>query len=251
MINILICGIGGKMGGEIAEILKNDDNTDIVCGVDLKTSDNVNVPVYTSFDEVKEKTDVIIDFSSPSVLKDELNWAVKQRCPVVLATTGYTYDDLQLIERAAKKTAVFKTANFSMGINLIAKLARRAAEILGNDFDIEIIEKHHNNKKDAPSGTAIMLADAVNAAYDGGKEYLYGRKGITGKRGKEIGFHSVRGGTITGEHEILFAGDDEIITISHAAASRKVFATGAIKAAKWLVGKPAGLYNMNDLLQNI
>jgi len=163
--------------------------------------------------------------------------------------TGYTDEHIKMINDAAKKTAVFKTANFSLGVNLLVKLVKEAAQTLGEKFDIEIIERHHNKKVDAPSGTALMLAEGVNAAYDGGKPYLNGREGAVGKRGNEIGIHAVRGGTIVGEHEVIFSGEDEIITLSHSARSKRVFAAGAIRAAKWVCGKPAGLYDMTDVLE--
>lgn len=254
MINALICGICGKMGQNLVDLLKNDENMQVVCGVDAFAKDGKNSelpPIYPSFNDVKEKVDVIIDFSSPAALQGELLWAEKANCPVVLATTGYGEADLKLIENAAKKIAIFKTGNFSLGINLLVKLVKRAAEALGENFDVEIIERHHNLKVDAPSGTALMLADGVNQAYSGEKQYLYGREGAVGKRGKEIGIHAVRGGTIVGEHEVMFAGEDEVITLSHSARSKRVFAVGAIKAAKWLCGKPAGKYDMYDVLENI
>lgn len=213
------------------------------------TASNELPPIYTSFNEVKESVDVIIDFSSPAVLKDELAWAQKRNIPVVLASTGYTKDDLNLIENASRKVAVFKTGNFSLGINLLVKLVKKAAETLGEEFDIEIIEKHHRLKVDAPSGTALMLADGANSAFGGNRDYLNGREGIVGKRGNEIGIHAVRGGTIVGEHEVIFSGEDEIITLSHSARSKRVFAVGAIRAAKWVCGKPAGLYDMTDVLE--
>lgn len=248
MKKVLICGINGKMGKNILSLLENDGELTAVCGVDL-TASNGLPPIYTSFNEVKESVDVIIDFSSPAVLKDELAWAQKRNIPVVLASTGYTKDDLNLIENASRKVAVFKTGNFSLGINLLVKLVKKAAETLGEEFDIEIIEKHHRLKVDAPSGTALMLADGANSAFGGNRDYLYGREGIVGKRGNEIGIHAVRGGTIVGEHEVIFSGEDEIITLSHSARSKRVFAVGAIRAAKWVCGKPAGLYDMTDVLE--
>lgn len=235
------------MGANLVELLKGDKDLKAVCGVDINLGGQ-SVPVYPAFNEVKEQVDVIIDFSSPAVLKDELLWAVKNGCPVVLASTGYSAEDLRLIDETAKKIAVFKTGNFSLGINLLVKLVKKAAQTLGEGFDIEIIEKHHNQKVDAPSGTALMLAESANSAFDSGKPYLNGREGIVGKRGSEIGIHAVRGGTIVGEHEVLFAGEDEVITLSHSARSKRVFAVGAIRAAKWLIGKPAGKYDMNDVL---
>ncbi|MBQ8446702.1 MAG: 4-hydroxy-tetrahydrodipicolinate reductase, partial [Clostridia bacterium] len=168
---------------------------------------------------------------------------------VVLASTGFTADDLKTVEEYSKSVAIFKTANLSLGINLMQALIKTAAEVLGDSYDVEIIERHHNLKKDAPSGTALMLADTINEAFDGAKRYVDGRSGIVGAREKsEIGMHAVRGGTIVGEHEVMFAGEDEIITISHSARSKRVFAVGAIRAAKFLPGKSAGMYEMKDLL---
>lgn len=250
MKKALICGICGKMGQNLVNLLQNDDELKIVCGVDLNKSEGLP-PVYTSFNDVKEQVDVIIDFSSPAVLKDELNWAVRHNVPVVLASTGYDESQLKLIEETAEKISVFKTGNFSLGINLLLKLVKKTAEVLGEKFDIEIIEKHHNLKADSPSGTALMLAESANSAFDEKKPYVNGREGIVGKRKNEIGIHAVRGGTIVGEHEVMFAGEDEIITLSHSARSKRVFAVGAIRSAKWLIGKPAGKYDMSDIFKDI
>ena len=244
MIKIAVCGASGKMGANITELLGGDGEAQYFCGIDPRGGVNV----YKTFNDIEGKPDVIIDFSSPAVLSDELDYAMKNNVPAVIGSTGFTPEQLAEIDKAAKKVAIFRTANFSLGVNLLCQLVKRAAETLGEKFDIEIIEKHHNQKVDAPSGTAIMLADSASSAFDGGKSVLSGREGICGKRGAEIGMHAVRGGTIVGEHEVLFCGEDEIITLSHSARSKKVFAAGAIKAAKWLAGKPAGLYNMSDLL---
>ena len=237
------------MGANVLSLANDDCELNAVCGVDPHAPES-NIPVYKNFDGVKEKIDVIVDFSSPAALRSETEWAVKHNVPVILASTGYTESDIKHIENCAEKIAVFRTGNFSLGINLLQELVKRAAEVLGEKFDIEIIEKHHNRKVDAPSGTALMLADSVKGAFEN-KETVYGRHGIVGKRGNEIAIHAVRGGTIVGEHEVMFAGEDEIITLSHSARSKRVFAAGALKAAKWIVGKPAGLYDMNDLLKNI
>ena len=250
MIDVLVCGICGKMGAKVCEVISADDGLQVVCGVDVNAT-KLSVPVYPSFREVREHADVIIDFSSPSALRDELEWAKTQHIPVVLAATGYSEDDLEYIKTCAEEIAIFKTANFSLGVNLLVKLVNEAAQTLGEKFDVEIIEKHHRLKTDAPSGTALMLADSANSAFYSEKQYLCGRNGNIGRRGKEIGIHAVRGGTIVGEHEVIFAGEDEIITLSHSARSKKVFAEGAVKAAKWIVGKPAGLYDMTDILQNL
>lgn len=251
MINVLICGALGKMGANIVALLDGDEQAQIVAGVDRVCGKVGNAPVYDNFGDVKEKIDVIIDFSSPAVLESELAFAKKVNCAVVLATTGYSAEQLAYVDETAKEIAIFKTANFSLGVNLIVKLAKKAAQVLGENFDVEIIEKHHNQKVDAPSGTALMLADAVNDAFDGNKDYLNGREGAVGKRGKEIGIHAVRGGTIVGDHDVLFCGEDEIVSISHSARSKKIFANGAIKAGKWIVGKPAGKYDMTDLLGDL
>lgn len=247
MIKVLVCGVCGHMGKNVSELLNSDKDAALFCGVDPMGESN-DIKVYKSFKDLPEKPDVIIDFSSPAALKEELAYCVECGVPAVIGSTGFTDGQLEEINKASKKVALFRTANFSLGVNLLCKLVNQAAEILGENFDIEIIEKHHNRKKDAPSGTALMLADSANQAFGGGKPYLNGREGICGQRGNEIGIHAVRGGTIVGEHEVLFCGEDEIITLSHSARSKKVFAAGAIKAAKWLVGKPAGLYSMQDIL---
>lgn len=250
MTRALICGICGKMGENLREAIEDDGDITTVGGVDVNARE-CGVPVFHGFDGVNVAADVILDFSSPAALKGELDYAVKTNIPVVLASTGYSARDLELIEKAAERIAVFRSANFSLGICVLKELARRAAEILGENYDVEIIEKHHNKKKDAPSGTALALADCVNEVFENKKPYLYGRSGETGARGSEIGIHAVRGGNIVGEHEVIFAGGDEVITLSHSAGSKKIFAAGAVKAAKWLVKKPAGLYGMDDLLRDI
>ena len=245
---IILCGACGKMGGNVLSLLNADEEAEAVCGVDLYPKE-IGIPVYKTFDEIKESADVIIDFSSPIGLKERLDYAKNNGLGIVLASTGFSKDDLALIDGYTDSTAIFKTANLSLGINLMQALCKAAAEVLGDAFDVEIIEKHHNLKKDAPSGTALMLAETVNEVFGGKKKYVNGRSGIVGERQKnEIGIHAVRGGTIVGEHEVLFAGEDEVITISHSAASKRVFAAGAIRAAKFLKGKQAGMYAMKQLL---
>ena len=248
MIKVAVCGACGKMGANILELLEGDSEAVAFCGIDARGGNIGGLKVYSSFEDIEENPDVIIDFSSPAALEGELKYAVENNVPAVIGSTGFTAEQLEKIKKASEKVAIFKTANFSLGVNLLCELVRRAAETLGEKFDIEIIEKHHNKKVDAPSGTALMLADSANSAFDSGKPYVNGREGICGKRGNEIGMHAVRGGTIVGEHEVMFCGEDEIITLSHSARSKKVFAAGAIKAAKWLAGKPAGLYQMKDIL---
>jgi len=248
MTRIILCGACGKMGGNVLSLLENDLEAKAVCGVDLFPRE-IGIPVYTSFADIQEKADVIIDFSSPQNLAERLEYAKANKIGIVLASTGFSPADLALIEEYSATTAIFKTANLSLGVNLMQALCKAAAEVLGDAFDVEIIEKHHNLKKDAPSGTALMLAETVNEAFDGKKKFVNGREGIVGAREKaEIGIHAVRGGTIVGEHEVMFAGEDEIITISHSARSKRVFAAGAIRAAKYLNGKGAGVYAMKELL---
>ena len=236
------------MGGNVLSLLQNDDNAVAVCGVDLYPRE-IGVPVYKSFSEIQEQADVIIDFSSAENLKERLEFAKARGLGIVLASTGFTAADLALIDEYSKEIAIFKTANLSLGVNLMQALCKAAAEVLGNAFDVEIIERHHNLKKDAPSGTALMLADSINEVFEGQKRYVNGRDGIVGAREtSEIGIHAVRGGTIVGEHEVMFAGEDELITITHSARSKRVFAVGAIRAAKFLHGKGADRYEMKDLL---
>ena len=245
---IILCGACGKMGGNVLSLLADDSEAVAVCGVDLYPKE-IGIPVYKSFSDIKEEADVIIDFSSADGVAERLEYAKSNGLGIVLASTGFSPADLALIDEYAKTTAIFKTANLSLGVNLMQALCKAAAQVLGDKFDVEIIEKHHNLKKDAPSGTALMLADSVNEAFNGEKTYVDGRSGIVGARDKkEIGMHAVRGGTIVGEHEVMFAGEDEIITISHSARSKRVFAVGAIRAAKFLNKKVAGMYEMKHLL---
>ncbi len=248
MINIILCGASGRMGRFIAEEAGKSDCLQIVAGVDQFPSP-ADFPIVPTFSDLKVSADVIIDFSNPSTLESLLAYTKENRLPVVIATTGYTDEQIRAIHAAAEEIPVFFTFNMSLGVNLLANLAKRAAEVLGDGFDIEIIEKHHNQKLDAPSGTAIMLANAVNSAFDDQLNYEYDRHSKRAKRPKnEIGIHSVRGGTIVGEHEVLFAGHDEIISLSHSARSREIFAVGALRAAQFLCSRPAGLYQMDDLM---
>lgn len=248
MINILLSGACGKMGNAVARCCKEETDVKIIAGVD-KAEVLCDFPVYSSFDDVKTAPDVIIDFSHVSVLESLLDFAIKNTVPVVLATTGYSDGQIKKIHEASNKIPVFFTANMSLGVNLLCSLAKNAAKILGSNFDVEIIEKHHNQKIDAPSGTALMLANAVNSVFDDTYIYEYDRHSKRQKRKKnEIGIHAVRGGTIVGEHDVIFAGHDEVITLSHSAQSKEVFAAGAVKAAKFIVGKPNGLYDMGSIL---
>ena len=249
MTKIILCGANGKMGHVIQSVVAGRDDCEIVAGVDINTESS-GFPVYSTFGEIKETADVIIDFSNPALLDSMLAFSEGKKIPVVIATTGYDDKQKKQIEKASEKCAVFFTYNMSMGINLLANLAKKATEVLGSDFDIEIVEKHHNQKIDAPSGTALMLADAICEEIDKPVKYEYDRHSKREKRTKnEIGMHSVRGGTIVGEHEIIFAGRDEIITLSHSARSKEIFAVGAVNAAVFMAGKSNGLYSMKDMIK--
>ena len=248
MIKVIICGASGKMGGFVANACKEGGNLQVVAGID-KVNLGQDFPIFDSFSKLNVTADVIIDFSNPALLDDILDYAVSTKTPVVLATTGYSQTQIEQINAASKIIPVFFTFNMSLGVNLICSLAKKAADILGDSFDIEIIEKHHNQKIDAPSGTAIMLANAVNSSFSDEKVYEYDRHSKRQKRSKkEIGIHSIRGGTIVGEHDVIFAGHDETITISHSAGSKEVFAVGSVKAAKFIFGKEAGMYDMNSIM---
>ena len=248
MIKTILCGCSGKMGGFVYEATKSQNDIKVVAGVD-KYNNGQGFPIFNSFADINVEADVIIDFSNPVLLDSILSYALKNKVAVVIATTGYNNEQIEKIKTAAKEIPVFFTFNMSIGVNLICSLAKKAATILGDGFDIEIIEKHHNQKIDAPSGTAIMLANAVNEVFEGKKVYEYDRHSKRQKRSNsEIGIHSIRGGTIVGEHDVVFAGHDEVITISHAAHSKEVFAVGAVKAAKFISDKPAGLYDMNSIM---
>lgn len=248
MTRILIHGALGRMGKNVFSATLNDSDTVAVCGVDrFEDFSNPNFPVYDSFEKVSQKVDVIIDFSHCSTLDSVLAFALKTKTPAVLCSTGYTESDIEKINNASKEVALFRSANMSLGINVLLELVKNTAKALLG-YDVEIIEKHHNQKVDAPSGTALMLADAVKQA-DNEKFYTYGREGQVGKRKeKEIGIHAIRGGNIVGEHDVIFAGQDETITIHHQITDRKVFAQGAITAGKYISTKKCGLYNMTDVI---
>lgn len=249
MTKIILSGCNGKMGRAITACVKEREDCTIVAGVDLNTTPNADFPVYDTFLKVSEKADVIIDFSNPALLEKLLAFAKEKNLPLVLATTGFTKQQTDEIHEAAKEMPIFFTFNMSLGINLLVSLSKKAAAILGDSFDIEIIEKHHNQKLDAPSGTAIMLANAINDTLNDRMIFEYDRHSKREKRPKnEIGIHSIRGGTIVGEHDVVFAGHDEVITLSHQAASKEVFAVGAVKAAIFMSGKAPGLYDMNDMI---
>ncbi len=249
MTRIILSGANGKMGKTIQSVVAGRENCEIVAGVDLNTQSD-NFPIYDSIDKVQEQADVVIDFTNPVLIDGLLDYSKKTSTPLVIGTTGFNDNQKKQIEKASEESAVFFTYNMSLGINLLANLAKKAADILGKDFDIEIVEKHHNQKIDAPSGTALMLADAICEEFDEPLKYEYDRHSKREKRSKnEIGMHSVRGGTIVGEHEIIFAGRDEIITLSHSARSKEIFAVGAVNAAEFMKDKSCGMYSMKDLIK--
>ena len=251
MVKIAITGANGKMGRVIANLVAAREDCTVVAGIDLNDVPNDSFPVVKYPSELAEKPDVIIDFSHPSALPDLLSYCTINNVPLVAATTGYTADEIAKIKKTAEQIPIFFTFNMSLGINLLVELGKRAVNVLGGQYDIEIVEKHHNQKKDAPSGTAIMIAEALNGELDNKMKYVYDRHNVRKAReANEIGMHAIRGGTIVGEHDIIFAGHDEVITLSHSAGSKEVFANGSINAAIFLSGKESGLYDMSDLLQN-
>ncbi|MDD4842721.1 MAG: 4-hydroxy-tetrahydrodipicolinate reductase [Anaerotignum sp.] len=249
MINIIMHGCGGKMGQVVAEIVGNDDACQIVAGIDPRLP-AVNFPVFATPADCTVDADVIIDFSTATAVPALLEFSKAKNIPVVVCTTALSDETTELLKETAKSVAVFKSANMSVGINLLMELVQKAAQILYDaNFDIEIVEKHHNQKIDAPSGTAMALADAINEAMDQQFHYVYDRSQTREKRErKEIGIHAVRGGNIVGDHDVIFAGRDEVIELRHQATSREVFAVGAVKAAKYMAFKDPGFYSMKDVL---
>lgn len=250
MTRIIMHGASGYMGKVISELCELDQDASVVAGVDVNTDADRSYPIYKTLDEVKEEADVIIDFSHFSAVDGMLDFCEKTKMPVVLCTTGLSEEQLANVNKLTETSAVLKSANMSLGINTLMELLKKAALVFAPaGFDIEVVEKHHNRKLDAPSGTALALADSVNEALDNEYEYVYDRSTRREKRPqKEIGISAVRAGTIVGEHDVIFAGTDEVITFSHTAYSRSVFAKGAIEAAKFLKGKDAGLYDMADVI---
>lgn len=251
MINVAIVGCNGKMGHFVAQAVEQNAQTTAMFGVDAFGEKKYDFPLYRDFSSISEIPDVIIDFSNPALLDGMLNFAVSNKVPCVICTTGFSDEQTDKIKAASKQTAIFFSGNMSLGINLLIELSKQAAKVLGSDFDIEIVEKHHNLKVDAPSGTALMIADAISDTLENEPQYVYDRHAYRKKRSKnEIGIHSVRGGTIVGEHEVIFAGHDEVVTVSHQAQSKEVFAVGSVNAAVFLANQPAGMYDMGKLLSS-
>ena len=247
MLKILLSGACGRMGRQVAN-LAEDEQAVIACGVDVHVEQWSDFPVYPSFSLVQEGADVIVDFSRPESLSALLDYAKAHHLPVVLASTGYNEEDLAAIRKAAKEIPIFRSANLSLGVYVLKTLAHQAAQLLPG-FDIEIIEKHHNQKIDAPSGTALMLYDAVS---NPDTVPVFGRNGRTQKREKqEIGLHAIRGGTVPGEHEVGFYGPSEVVTLSHSAQDRSIFARGALRAARFVAKQQPGEYSMDDLAKDM
>ncbi|MBQ9200548.1 MAG: 4-hydroxy-tetrahydrodipicolinate reductase [Lachnospiraceae bacterium] len=250
MTRIIMHGCNGKMGQVITGICKEDENACIVAGIDVVDNRDNGYPVFTDIDACNVDADVIIDFAAAAAIDKLLDYAKAKKIPVVLCTTGLSPNQINKVAETSKDVAILKSANMSLGINTIMKLLKEAANVFAPaGFDIEIVEKHHNQKVDAPSGTALALADSINEARNNEYEYVYDRSQVRKKRDKkELGISAVRGGTIVGEHEVIFAGVDEVIEIKHTAFSKSVFAKGAVEAAKFLVGKPSGMYDMADVI---
>lgn len=250
MTRVIMHGCNGRMGQMITGIVANDPNVDIVAGVDVSDHIKNNYPVFKSISECDAQADVIIDFANASAVDVLLEYAAGRQIPVVLCTTGLSEAQLEHMKHASEKVAILKSANMSLGINTIMKLLKEITPLFAESgFDIEIVEKHHNQKLDAPSGTALALADSVNEALGNEYEYVYDRSNRREKRPKkEIGISAVRGGSIVGDHDVIFAGMDEVVTISHTAYSRAVFGKGAVAAAKFLADKGPGMYDMSDVI---
>ncbi|MGI6744998.1 MAG: 4-hydroxy-tetrahydrodipicolinate reductase [Acutalibacteraceae bacterium] len=249
MTRIILNGCCGKMGNAITRIVSERKDTEIAAGVDINEFASLPYPVFAKFSELNIKADLIIDFSNPSALNSILDYAVSNKLPLVIATTGLSELQLELIKTAAKEIPIFYSANMSLGISLLCELSKTSVKALDGLFDIEIVEAHHNQKLDAPSGTALLLAEEIKSACADEKRYEYDRHSKKEKRSpEEIGIHSIRGGTIVGEHQVIFAGHDEIITLSHTALSKDIFAEGAVNAGLFLLNKSSGLYSMSDLV---
>ena len=249
MTKVIINGISGKMGTVICNVAKDFKDIDIVAGIDKFPKENSNIKIFSSPSEVNIDYDVLLDFSRADALKGLLELTEKTKKPLVICSTGFSEDDLKLIDQKSKSLPLFRSANMSLGINLINSLLKKVAPLLYGNYDIEIIEKHHNQKVDAPSGTALLLADTIKDSLKDDTKYVYGREGQHKREKEEIGIHAIRGGSIVGDHDVIFAGTGEVIELSHKAISRDVFAVGALKACEYMSNiKEPGLYDMNDVI---
>jgi 4-hydroxy-tetrahydrodipicolinate reductase len=247
MIKMLLNGCNGKMGKVISEMAKSSKTISIIAGID-KNSTNLNYPCYSSINECADDIDVILDFSRPDALESLCKYSKEKNVPIVFCTTGYTSEQVSKIHSLSTEIAVFHSANMSIGVNVVNNILKSVTKMLYNDFDIEIVEKHHNQKVDSPSGTALLLANTIKDSIEEETIFTCGRDGISKRQPNEIGIHSIRGGNIIGDHEIIFAGIGECIEIKHTAISREVFAIGALKACEYISGKEKGLYNMDDVI---
>ena len=249
MLKIINSGCAGYMGCVVTDIAESDPGVRIVAGLDVNAGVQVNYPVYKDLKQFHDEADVVIDFSHPSALDCLLLYGLTKNIPLVLCATGYTAEQIEAIDIASKRVAIFRSGNMSVGVNLLCELIKRTAKTLGEDFDIEIVERHHRRKVDAPSGTALMLSDAAASVLPYEPDLVFERESVRKPRStNEIGISALRGGTIVGVHEVIFAGQDEILEFRHTAASRDIFATGAIRAAKFIANKTPGIYNMGDVL---
>lgn len=250
MTRIILHGCSGAMGRVIAGLAKEEPDLEIAAGIDVREGAGQDFPVYASLEECREEADVIVDFSSAQAVDGLLDYCFQAGLPLVLCTTGLSQEQLERVKELSRRSAVLRSANMSLGVNLLLKLVKEGARVLAaSGFDMEIVEKHHSRKTDAPSGTALALADAANEAMDGAYHYIFDRSGLSRSRDpKEIGISAVRGGTIVGDHDVIFAGIDEVVTLSHRAYSKAVFAKGALAAAEFLAGKEPGLYDMADVI---
>lgn len=248
-MKVIIHGVNGSMGIKLKNLIMNDPDIEIVAGIDAFPGEESTFPVFSSAQECTVKADAVIDFSHFSVVPKLIEYCVKAKLPVVVCTTGLSDEQYDLLKEASKEIPVFKSANMSLGINVLAEALKQIVPPLEDKYNIEIIEKHHNKKVDSPSGTAFLLADTINEACDVKKDYVFGRHGKSDEcKMTDLGIHAIRGGTIPGEHTIIFAGIDEVIELKHTALSKNIFASGAIKAAKFIAKAEKGLYNMTDLL---
>ena len=251
MKKVLLCGCNGRMGRVVRDCISKRSDITVIAGIDMVADPNAPFPIYAAIADCKEVPDVLIDFSHPSLLGDILNYAAQNKIPSVLSTTGFSDEQIAMIKDVSETVPIFFSFNMSLGVNLLVELAKKAVQVLGDQFDIEIIEKHHNQKIDAPSGTAIMLANAINSAENEKYQYVYDRHSVVKKRdNNEVGIHSVRGGTIVGEHEIIFAGRDETISLKHSATSKEIFAVGAVNAALYVSDQKPGLYSMHEMISD-
>lgn len=250
MVKVILHGCNGKMGQTLSSLIAADEEIEVVAGIDAYDEGKNNYPVFTELDKCDVEADAVIDFSTAAAVDSLLDYCMNKKLPCVLCTTGLSETQLAKVKEASKETAILKSANMSLGINMLLKILKEATSILAPaGFDVEIVEKHHNQKLDAPSGTALALADSIKEELAEDYQYIYDRSTKREKRSqKEIGISAVRGGTIVGDHDVIFAGTDEVITFSHRAYSKAVFGKGAIQAAKFLKGRPAGMYDMGDVI---